>query len=290
MKDSFRLAVCVIALALVASLNTGCASFGKKFKAFLNGKSADELEQASAPKVSTPKFSETDSVPYGVDRKYRRMSRDRFEDEAEVAAGAGSLWVMEGQGAYLFAQNRTRLVGDILAVRIEGTPLTRLQTKTRVIAKLLERLEKPTDTGVMRGPASQTSPTAVGGAAAPTQSAGAPGQTQGTAPGAVPGQAPAPGQEAPGAMGAASTAGAPAPAKPEVPFNVQSVPTRIVEVLRDGSYRVKGSQEFMIGKREYRVIVTGIVRPEDFNDEGLGAEKLLDPQFDIVSAKRGATL
>ena len=77
---------------------------------------------------------------------------------------------------------------------------------------------------------------------------------------------------------------------PDAPFNVESVPTRIVEVLRDGSYRIRGTQDFMIGKREYRVIVTGIVRQEDFNEDGISADKLMDSQFDIVSAKRGATL
>ena len=64
------------------------------------------------------------------------------------------------------------------------------------------------------------------------------------------------------------------------------VPTRIVELLKDGNYRVKGDQPFMIGKREYKVIVTGIVRPADFDDAGISAEKLLDPKFDIVSLKR----
>ncbi|NJL26084.1 MAG: flagellar basal body L-ring protein FlgH [Calothrix sp. SM1_5_4] len=69
-------------------------------------------------------------------------------------------------------------------------------------------------------------------------------------------------------------------------FNVKNVPTRIVERTLEGNYRVKGSQPFMIGNREYKVIVTGVVRAEDFNDEGIPASKLLDPKFDIVSARR----
>ena len=71
---------------------------------------------------------------------------------------------------------------------------------------------------------------------------------------------------------------------------MQAVPTRIVEQLKDGSYRVKGMQPFMIGKREYKVIVTGVVRPEDFDDAGIDSSKLLDSQFDIVSSRKGATL
>ena len=42
----------------------------------------------------------------------------------------------------------------------------------------------------------------------------------------------------------------------------------------------------MIGKREYKVIITGMIRPEDFNDEGVSSVKLLDPQFDVVSIRR----
>ena len=69
-------------------------------------------------------------------------------------------------------------------------------------------------------------------------------------------------------------------------FPVKSVPTRIVERLVDGNYRVKGSQPFMIGKREYKVIVTGIVRAGDFSDGGISAGKLIDSKFDIVSQRR----
>ena len=63
-------------------------------------------------------------------------------------------------------------------------------------------------------------------------------------------------------------------------------PRREVRLV-DGNYRVKGSQPFMIGTREFKVIVTGIVRAEDFNEEGTSASKLLDPSFDIVSSRKG---
>ena len=94
-----------------------------------------------------------------------------------------------------------------------------------------------------------------------------------------------------GSDAAKSAARAPAsePKKEEVkdePLDIQSVPTRIVERMPDGNYRVKGAQPFMIGKREYKVNVTGIIRPEDFNDEGVSSEKLLDPQYDVVSIRR----
>lgn len=271
MTNTIRLGFTILLVVWASTFSTGCASVNRKLKSLL-GSGSDTQYAAESP-VSTPRFSESDNVPFSDDRKYRRMTRDRFEEEAEVAANAGSLWVMEGQGAYLFAQNRTRLVGDLLNVKIDGAPKNQLLTKTRVISKLLERLD-----GRSRMPASAAPAAAPGKPGAPTQAAApaadaaagadAQGKTDG----------------APGAAQAAAS-----PAKPEANFGVETVPTRIVEVLRDGSYKVRGTQDFMIGKREYRAIVTGIVRQEDFNEEGISADKLMDSQFDIVSAKRGAS-
>ena len=76
------------------------------------------------------------------------------------------------------------------------------------------------------------------------------------------------------------------PAETPMKLAVKTVPTRIVERTLEGNYRVKGTQPFMIGAREYKIIVTGIVRAEDFNEEGISATKLLDPKFDIISARR----
>ena len=267
--EMVRLMILVFALAIVATMNTGCSSLGKKLKGFLNGSNAEE-KVATAPRTSvTPRFSEQENLRYnGAPRQYRRMNRQRFEEDAEVRSNAGSLWVMEGQGAYLVSQNNQHLVGDMLNVKIEGTPKSQLTTKVKVISKLLDKLDHPDPP---RLPAHQN------GQAAPAA--------------ATAGQPPAPG--APGAAAAAATPApqaTPEPAKAEAQFNVQAVPTRIVEMLKDGSYRVKGSQAFMIGKREYKVIVTGIVRPEDFNtDDGTNSSKLLDSQFDVVSTRKAAT-
>ena len=277
MKETIRLGICIVVLAWVAALNTGCATINSTLKGLFGGKS-DTVAQT--PK-SGARFSETDNVRYNNDLKYKRMNRDRFEEEAEVAQNAGSLWVMEGQGAYLFAQNTTRLVGDILNVRVDGNPKMQLQTKTRVIAKLLARLDRPNATG-LRGPASAVAPQA--NAQGQQQPAGAPNAQAPADPNAPQAAGLQPGQPVAQSLAPAQTSA------PEAPFNVESVPTRIVEVMRDGSYRIRGTQDFMIGKREYRVIVTGIVRQEDFNEDGISADKLMDSQFDIVSAKRGATL
>ena len=88
-----------------------------------------------------------------------------------------------------------------------------------------------------------------------------------------------------------STAAAPGAAATEEAkdFSVKTVPTRVVERMVDGNYRVRGTQPFMIGTREYKVIVSGIVRAEDFNEEGISASQLLDANFDIVSSKSTET-
>lgn len=247
-----------ISVLIAASGLVGCSSLQRAVK-------------GEQPKVT--RYSDRDNLPFESDRKYRRMNRNRFEEEAEVGAQAGSLWVMEGQGAYLFAQNQTRMMGDLLNVRVEGSPKQQLSSKVRVISKLLERLEAPRTTGAqaVRGPAATgaanpaTPPAAGDGAAA---GVGADAQSTQVA-----------GNEKAGTF------------DPKDPIStIQTVPTRIVEQLKDGSYRVKGVQPFMIGRREYRVIVTGVVRQEDFDDNGIDASKLLDSQFDIVSSRKGSTL
>ena len=266
----------IAALAFAATLSTGCSSLGKTIKNFISGKE----DSPSRPQGGPPRFSDNENMRVTSDRQYKRMNRQKFEEEAELKADAGSLWVMEGQGAYLFSQNQIRMVGDLLNVKIDGAPRSQLQTKTRVIARLLERLEAP-----QRGLASQQNPNQQAQAGANPGAQGAAG-AQG---GQQPNQAAQGNQGAqPGAQGAEGDAQA--AKKDDGPFNVQVVPTRIVEQLKDGSYRVRGMQPFMIGKREYKVIVTGIVRPEEFDDGGLEASKLLDPQFDIVSSRKGASL
>ena len=268
----------LLLLAFIAFVATGCSSFGKKMKGWMGGKESSTAQQKS---VTTPKFSDSENLRAGSlagDRQYKRMNRQRFEEEADLKADAGSLWVMEGQGAYLFSQNQIRMVGDLLNVKIEGSPKSQLQTKVKVIAKLLERLEAPSRTLASQKPGQPAAAAAPG--AQPAQ--GAQQNAQGANGPNAPSQNAGDKANAQGPQNAAEQE-----KKDEPPFAVQQVPTRIVEQLKDGSYRVKGMQPFMIGKREYKVIVTGIVRAEDFDDGGIEASRLLDPQFDIVSSKKG---
>ncbi len=260
-KSTARFVFSALLLLSVGGSLSGCASMMKAWRSMIGAQDEDPLNE-----VRSPRFSENENMKVKSDKQYRRMNRQRFEDEADLKEDAGSLWVMEGQGAYLFAQNQMRMVGDLLNVKIEGNPRTQLVTKVKVITKLLDRLDNPN-----RGPASakKNGEAAAGGDQAQAAAAPAPAEAAGGDAAAAPGAA---------------------PAAPKDGLSVQSVPTRIVEQMKDGSYRVRGMQPFMIGKREYKVIVTGVVRPEDFDDAGIDAGKLLDPQFDIVSSRKGATL
>jgi flagellar L-ring protein precursor FlgH len=264
----------------MAWLVVGCSSFGKTISSFIRGR--DSKDPVAEKTAGMTKFSDNENVRApSSDRQYKRMNRQKIEEDAELRSDAGSLWVMEGQGAYLFSQNRMRIAGDLLNVKIEGSPKSQLQTKVRVIARLLDRLENPSR-GLAHQNQQQNQQQNPAATPAPNAQGKQPAAQAGSAPAGADGQT---GTEAP-----VVSAPGPEPKPFDAPFPVQMVPTRVVEQLRDGSYRVRGMQPFMIGKREYKVIVTGVIRPEDFDDDGVDASRLLDPQFDIVSSRKGASM
>ncbi len=228
-------------LIVLALLSTGCASLGREWKAFLNG------NFPGSPSDSEPTYSERSNILPPSQRQYHRVTKQSLENEAGLDERSGSLWVMEGQGAYLFAHNIMRMTGDPIPITLEGDPKTQIESKVGVIKKLVDKIEaRYRDQG---------------------------GDSQPAAEGA-PAEAPAP----------QATAQKPDDKK-ESDFKVAIVPTRIVERTADGNYRVKGAQQFNIGTREYKVIVTGIVRAEDFSEDGVSSTKLMDPKFDVVSAR-----
>lgn len=245
----------VLLCLMLAMMNAGCAAMDK-----LTGAAKETPEKSLEKELNqAPRFSETSQYGVPTDRQYRRWTRSRMEEESDVGAGAGSTWVMDGQGAYLFAQNKTRREGDVTNVKLEGPAMKQVETKVSVIKKLLKQLEEQekAELAASRGLASEEAPGAKPDDKKPAAAA-----------------APAPAQAAGDKEDKESM------------DSLQSVPSRIVERLADGNYRIKGAQPFMIGKREYKVIVTGMIRPEDYNDEGISSQKLLDPQYDVVSIRR----
>lgn len=242
----------LIAGLSMSSAIVGCSTMAD-FLSSLDGKK----ESPSFEKIKTaPRYSENQNMGVPTDRQYKRMTRNRLEEESDLGSNAGSTWVMEGQGAYLFAQNKMRKEGDLLNVKLDGPAMKQVETKVSVIKKLLKQLEEQQQQQQQQ---ELNNSLAQNGEAA-------------RAPAAEPKK--------------------PEPAKTEEKedkeslTDVKNIPTRLIEKLADGNYRVKGQQPFMIGKREYKVIVTGLIRPEDFNDEGISSDKLLDPQYDVVSIRR----
>jgi flagellar L-ring protein precursor FlgH len=199
------------------------------------------------------RYSENPQMTAPSNRQYKRMTKNRMEEEADLGSQAGSMWIMDGQASYLFTQNKTRRDGDVLNVKLEGPAQKQVETKVKVIKKLLKQIEE--QERLERGE----------------------GKSQGLA-----GDTAADGKDR-------APASTPKPEEKEEKADlteIATIPARIIEKLPDGNYRVKGAQPFMIDKKEYRVIVTGMIRPEDYNDEGVSSSKLLDPQFDVVSIRR----
>lgn len=250
LKNIVSLGIHLLSGVLLALSLGGCATMDKLLASLEEKDEAPRLENIK----SAPRYSENQNMGVPTDRQYKRMTKNRMEEESDLGATAGSTWVMEGQGSYLFAQNKMRKEGDLLNVKLDAPAMKQVETKVSTIKKLLKQLEEQQKQ-----------------------------QQQ---------------QELNNSL-AANAEGARAPAseqkKPEEPkeekeegglAEIQNVPTRLVEKLSDGNYRVKGQQPFMIGKREYKVIVTGLIRPEDFNDQGISSDKLLDPQYDVVSIRK----
>lgn len=231
-------------------LNTGCSSFAGLFG---SSKPSETIIQEGEQPL---KFSENNQYLNMANRNYKRMTRSRMEEESELHAQAGSMWVMEGQGAYLFSQNKTRREGDLLNVKVEGPAQKQVEMKVNVIKSLLKQLEE-------QEAAPKKDATPGEGQTVETQKLAEQKDDGKREPASTP------------SLNETSTAAA-----------VTNVPTRIIEKMSDGNYRVKGQQPFMIGQREYKVIVTGVIRPEDFNDEGVSSNRLLDPQFDVVNIRR----
>ncbi len=239
-----------------------------------------------APVDETIRFSENPNVGTFNDRRYKRSTRKSLEEESDVGSRAGSLWNTEGPSAYLFTQNKLHREGDLLNVKLEGNARSQMETKIGVIKKLLARLEIVNSQPTLGMNSS--------GDGAPNEAEN--GLNDPSSNGRDPAGVNKEGKSAKtliddkqkqnSVVTNSTNNKADNTSELDVPINVDSVPTRVAERMGDGNYRVKGHQSFMIGKKEFRVILTGLVRPEDFSDEGISSNKLLDPQLDIVSLRR----
>lgn len=261
----------------------------------------EKTPEATDPEPLVKYSTEPNYAPVS-DRDYRQMTRQKMEDESALNAGAGSLWVMEGQTSYLFAQNKQRRTGDPTRIKIEGAALKQLETKVSTISELLNQLEeqrkqaeldqkkleedKKTDDAkklrlaeiekekdnILSNGLAGADPTAE----AIQRLAEA--NVNKRMPAAI-GDPKAKKDEKP----VASTQ-----KKEEKPDlkDVEFIPSRIVEKTPEGMYKISGQQMMTIQKRPYKVIATGMVRPEDFDDQSINSGKIFEPQYDIIHIKK----
>ncbi len=216
------------------------------------GKSMKEFLGGKSTAKSTKKRKRRSVVgKLAKNKKYQRTDHKTLQEKSKLGADSGSLWIERGQGSYLFTQNTNRLIGDLINIEIDGQAKKQIETKVNVIQDLIDRIKAQQAERQL---------------ASAQKNAGA-GKSKGKSK-------------------AAAAPPAAAPAKKSPKFEVKTVPSRITEILKDGSYMVQGDQPFMIGKREYKLVVNGIVRQEDFDDQGISAETLLDPKFDIVTNRK----
>ena len=227
----------------------------------------------------------------------QRKTRKSLEEESMLYEQSGSLWVTRGQSSFLFANNNQRLLGDLLEIKLEGYPKEQVQTKVTVIAKLLSEIlnEQKQDIKLKQDEIKkQMTPEFQEQKEAEKLESRGLASVFGMDDEEEQPVGPTPEQllkdqekalkriddEEQDIKGLAKNK----------EFPIRTVSTRIVEIQKDGNYRIRGEQPFMIGKREYKLLVAGVVRAEEYNEKGMSAESLIDPVFDIISDRKGEEL
>ncbi len=209
--------------------------------------------------VAEKKYSSTPNYINTPKREYKRTTKKMLSREAKLQQEAGSLWVMQGQGGFYFAQNNLRLVGDLINVNIDGEPKKELDQKVETIAFLLRRLEerrlefekkqKEQRMAMLKEREDKENP-----------DRDVAGEKQDE-------------KEQESELA-------------NFKFDIKQVPTRIKEKMYNGNYRVEGSKGFLIADKEYRVIINGIARAEDIAGDKIASSSLIEASFDIVSTLR----
>ena len=223
-----------------------------------------------------PNFPRLSKIPHyrtGVYRKYRRLSpkmqkeslerkkrvlvdihEEKMKQRIKDDSHSGSLWVSEGQGAYLFAENTLREIGDPITVILKGPPKDQLVAKNKVIINLLSKMHQKQKASSLYAHQVHSQKK---------------------------------NEEKPKVFGNQDqTVKRRKPSSVKEPligsFQVESVPARIIKRISHDQYQIEGHQTLLIGKRQYSVIVIGIVRPQDLLEDKIEAPKLIDAYFDIV--------
>lgn len=238
----------------------------------------------------TMKYSDATNMAPPSDRNYKRMTRERMEEESELYGSAGSLWKMDGQTSYLFAENRHRREGDVTSIKMEGQALKQIESKVAVVQDLLAELDaqkKKAEEDAKKAEQERLRLAQIEEEKRLKAEAIARGDLM---PDPFEGQYPQDLERKPAAL--------PEPEKVvEKPVEkaekidlkeIEMIPSKVVEKLSEGVYRIRGQQFLTIKKKPYKVIATALVRADDFNDTAISSNKLLDAQYDVIHVKKTA--
>lgn len=239
------------------------------------------------------RYSDLNNMAPPSDRQYKRMTRQRMEEESALNSSAGSLWKMEGQTSYLFAENKHRREGDPTTIKLEGSALKMIENKAWVINDLLGQLEEQ-----KRQAEEEEAKVSEQKRRLAQLEAEKKLREERIAKGeivvdpldeeqfAIEQQAAEAAARKPASVAAAANKNT---KDDKIDLKeIELIPAKIVEKMQDDTYRIRGQQYLTIKKKPYKVIATALIRAEDFNDGGVSSNKLLEAQYDLVHVKRTA--
>lgn len=261
---------------------TGCATMYEFFG--FDGPRQEVVVKEEIVKEPLTKYSDISNFAPASDRNYKHMTKERFEENAELHAGAGSLWVMEGQTSYLFAQNKKRREGDPSTLLVQGMAFKDVQMKALAIKDLLIELENQKKEAEAKKKKEEETVQRIADIAKEKKSILANSEADNEEAAAVLAE------QRIEARKPASVAVAEAPKNPELDKinfkEIEQVPIKITERLPDNQYRVAGQQLLTIHNRPYKLIVNGTIRGDDFSDQAFSSERMFDGNFELVHLKK----
>ncbi len=236
------------------------------------------------------RYSDANNMAPPSDRNYKRMTRERMEEESELYGSAGSLWKMDGQTSFLFAENKHRREGDVTSIKMEGQALKQIENKVAVVQDLLAELDiqkKKAEEDEKKAEQERLRLAQIQEEKRLKAEAIARGDLM---PDPFEGQYPQDLERKPAAVPEPEKVAEKVSEKAEKIDlkEIESIPSKVVEKLSEGVYRIRGQQFLTIKKKPYKVIATALVRAEDYNDTAISSNKLLDAQYDVIHVKKMA--
>lgn len=251
-----------------------------------DGPKQETVVKEEVVKEPLTKYSDINNYAPTSDRNYKRMTREKFEEDSELHAGAGSLWVMEGQTSYLFAQNKKRREGDPTTLIVQGVAMRDVQMKAMAIKDLLIELENQKKEAEAKKKKEEDAKMRLADIEKEKKSILAKNEADNEDAAQLLAEQRVDSRK-PASVAAAVVEAPKDPALDKINFKeIEQVPMKITERLPDNQYRISGQQFLTIRNRPYKLIVTGIVRSDDFSDQTVSSDKMFEQQLDLVHLKK----